>query len=86
MYQGYVLKVVSGYTLGTDDRYAVIWVNAVMSPTDISFIDNKVTTYMWLTEHYGSFPNGIDTPVFGPGALLGTIYGTNKNYSPRIRP
>jgi CubicO group peptidase (beta-lactamase class C family) len=43
-------------------------------------------TFMWLTEHYASsLPKGIYTPVFGPGALLGTTYGTNKNYGARIR-
>src|SRR5579859_1840423 len=45
-YQGYVLKVVSGYTVGGNDRYAAIWENDVMSAPDLAIINNDIKAYM----------------------------------------
>ena len=45
-YQGYVLKVVSGYTVGGSDRYAAIWENNVMSAADFEIISNDIKGYL----------------------------------------
>lgn len=45
-YQGYMLKVISGYDQGQSDRYAAIWENGPMSATDIAIIDNDINAYM----------------------------------------
>jgi CubicO group peptidase (beta-lactamase class C family) len=129
LYQGYVLRVVSGYTSSGSDRYAAIWQNTVMSGSDLSLIDSKVTGYMnahlipglsiaiaqndrlVFAKGYGSADEEADInvnpthlfriasisktftsvaietliqeghfditdKVFGPGGVLGTIYGT----------
>jgi len=138
-YQGYRLEMISGYTVGNQDRYAAIWRSVGMSPADIGFIDGKIQAYMQkhnlpgmsigvvkdgrlvFAKGYGfadtqnqvkvnpahlfriasvskpitgvAIMNLIEegnhnitlgSKVFGPGALLGTQYGT-KPYSDRLK-
>ena len=45
-YQGYQLRVVSGYALGQEDRYAAIWENVVMKASDLKIIDDAIDKYM----------------------------------------
>jgi CubicO group peptidase (beta-lactamase class C family) len=45
-YQGYRLRVISGYTINNDDRYAAIWENPNMSGNDLSLISNQIQAYM----------------------------------------
>jgi CubicO group peptidase (beta-lactamase class C family) len=45
-YQGYMLKTISGYDLGTSDRYAALWENDVMSSTDLATIDTSINAYI----------------------------------------
>ncbi|KAH8682972.1 beta-lactamase [Tricladium varicosporioides] len=45
-YQGYMLKVISGYNTGLSDRYAAIWENGPISSTDMATIDNDISAYI----------------------------------------
>ena len=45
-YQGYRLKVISGYTVNNGDLYAAIWENPNMSGNDLSLISNQIQAYM----------------------------------------
>ena len=45
-YQGYQLKVVSGYDIGQSDRYAAIWENVAMKSSDLQIIDTDINAYI----------------------------------------
>src|SRR6266545_4603801 len=45
-YQGYQLRVVSGYALGLEDRYAAIWENVVMKGSDLKIIEDDINKYI----------------------------------------
>jgi CubicO group peptidase (beta-lactamase class C family) len=45
-YQGYMLKVISGYDQGQSDRYAAIWENGPMSADDLATMDKDINAYM----------------------------------------
>ncbi|RDL35295.1 uncharacterized protein BP5553_07226 [Venustampulla echinocandica] len=45
-YQGYMLKVISGYDQGQSDRYAAIWENGPISSTALATIDNDINAYI----------------------------------------
>ena len=45
-YQGYRLKVISGYTYGSNALYAAIWENPNMLGTDLSLINSQIQKYM----------------------------------------
>ena len=45
-YQGYRLKVISGYTKDNSDLYAAIFENPNMSGNDLTLINNQIGTYM----------------------------------------
>ena len=45
-YQGYRLKVISGYTKNNNDLYAAIFENPNMSGNDLNLINNQIATYM----------------------------------------
>ncbi len=45
-YQGYQLKLVSGYDQGQSDRYAAIWENVAMKGSDLAIIDSDINAYI----------------------------------------
>ena len=45
-YQGYRLKVISGYTQNNVDLYAAIWENPNMNKNDLSLINNQIQAYI----------------------------------------
>lgn len=45
-YQGYRLKVISGYAKNNVDFYAAIWENPNMNNNDLSLINSQIQTYM----------------------------------------
>jgi len=45
-YQGYQLKLVSGYDLGQSDRYAAIWENVALKASDLQIINNDIQSYI----------------------------------------
>ena len=135
--QGYRLKWVSGYGVGSQARYAAIWQSEAMKDTDLALIDKKISAYMQqqsvpglsiaiaknerlvFAKGFGSADTTTKEPVtpdslfrvasiskpitavavmelveagklklsqkvFGPGAILGTQYGS-KPYSSRVK-
>jgi len=45
-YRGYRLKCISGYTTSNDARYAAIWDNQYVSPSDLNKLDTLLQSYM----------------------------------------
>jgi hypothetical protein len=64
-YQGYMLKVVSGYDQGQSDRYAAIWENGAMSATDLAAIDNDIQAYITQNQVPGKHERDLINIIFG---------------------
>jgi CubicO group peptidase (beta-lactamase class C family) len=45
-YQGFRLRSISGYSLGSTARYAAIWESQALSGADLAKIESKISTYM----------------------------------------
>ena len=82
-YQGYRLKVVSGFSIGNHDRYAAIWEGGGLNGNDAALIDNKIKAYM--NKH--QVP-GVSIAITKAGRLVfAKGYGfADKSTNDRVNP